>query len=1028
MRIIQYTILLFFTISAAAQQNYSLQKKDKDYYTALELFEKEKYSSSQRFFDEYSEKNKNSLSLKKISAEYYAALCAINLFNDDAEYRVTNFTNSYPESHYVNPIKQNMGENYYSQKKWKRAIDWFEQVNQNDLSESKKTELNFKIGYSHFQLDDLEEARITFYKIKDSNSKYASPATYYYSHINYNEENYETALQGFLKLTDDETFGGIVPYYITQIYYLQNKYDEVINYAPGLMGNIIPKRKAEVARIIGESYFRRNNFSDAIHYLNIYGEEAGSTSSQDKYLLAYCYYQLNQWPQAIELFEKISNGNNELSQNALYHLADCYLKTGEKDKARVAFSGASNLDFNEKIKEDALFNYAKLTYELDYSPFNEAIRAFNKYLRLYPESEKNDEVYNFLVISYLNAKNYRLALSSIEKIQNRNNQIDKAYQQIAFYRGLELFNNLQFNDAIDLFDKSLKYKQYNKNIEVRAYYWKAEAYFRMGDYNKSIELFQQFTLLSGAFNLKEYNLAHYNLGYAYFNQKKYAEALSWFRKYANLASNDKTNLLADTYNRIGDCMFVDQKYWPALENYDKSIEIGLYDVDYALFQKGFGLGLVNRPERKIETLNQLLKEQPNSAYIDDAIYELGRTYLGMQNNSKAQQYFEKLITEHENSSYLKKSLVQLGLIYYNTDRNQEALDVYKKVVENYSGSDEAQDALLGIKNIYLDMNDVDSYFAYVKNKGNYVTISASEKDSLSYKAAENIYMAGNCEEANKRLISYLEDFPNGTFKTNANFYLGDCYYQTQKYDNALVAFNEVISKPINMFTEPALLGASRINFSKENYEDALENYIQIEKVTELKTNLIESRLGQLRCYYILNNYEKTIEAANEVLLSEKISSEMEREARYKIAKSYLALGRDNDALDEFRQISNEVSSKEGAESKYMVCELTFKQGDLDKTEKEIFEFVDQSTPHQHWMAKSFLLLTDLYIQKDDLFQAGHTVQSIIDFYEVTDDGILDAAKERKNKIEAMEKKLNKEPELQDIEINVEKNVEGKTNE
>ena len=105
---------------------------------------------------------------------------------------------------------------------------------------------------------------MTFYEIKDIDTKYAAPALYYYSHIAYIQENYETALQGFLKLVDDETFAPVAPYYIAQIYYLQKKFEKVIEFAPPLMETVSDKRAPEMAKIIGESYFYLGRYEEAI--------------------------------------------------------------------------------------------------------------------------------------------------------------------------------------------------------------------------------------------------------------------------------------------------------------------------------------------------------------------------------------------------------------------------------------------------------------------------------------------------------------------------------------------------------------------------------------------------------------------------------------------------------------------------------------------------------------------------------------------------------------------------------------------
>jgi hypothetical protein len=55
----------------------------------------------------------------------------------------------------------------------------------------------------------------------------------------------------------------------------------------------------------------------------------------------------------------------------------------------MAFSAAARVDFDRTIQEDALFNYSMLTFEIAYSPFNEAINGLNTFIELFPESRKD---------------------------------------------------------------------------------------------------------------------------------------------------------------------------------------------------------------------------------------------------------------------------------------------------------------------------------------------------------------------------------------------------------------------------------------------------------------------------------------------------------------------------------------------------------------------------------------------------------------------------------------------------------------
>ena len=173
------------------------------------------------------------------------------------------------------------------------------------------------------------------------------------------------------------------------------------------------------------------------------------------------------------------------------------------------------MNFDKKIKEESLFNYAKLTYEIGYSPFGEAIAAFQEYIDNYPGSERIQEVYDYLVATYMQIKNYKAALASLDKISNKDARLEEAYQRVAFFRGLELFKNMEIDASVDMFDKSLKYQKYNMSLRARAIYWRGEAYYRLGQFDKARDDYELFMGLPGSMLLGEAKLIRYNLGSAF---------------------------------------------------------------------------------------------------------------------------------------------------------------------------------------------------------------------------------------------------------------------------------------------------------------------------------------------------------------------------------------------------------------------------------------------------------------------------------------------------------------------------------
>ena len=1011
--IVNLLIMIVLCSVATAQKTLYHTDEDKQYQQAVELYNNGKYSAAQVLFDDYAARHAGENSDQLSNSEFYSAMSAVKLFNNDAEARIIKFLNENPENPHRNEATFNLAGYFFQRKSYNNALIYYELVDNSRLSREDEAEYQFKKGYCYFLKEDYAKARVAFNVIKDLDTKYTAPALYYYAHINYIQGNYETALTGFLRLKDDVNFGPIVPYYLTQIYYKQNKYDEVVKYAPALMENVTEKRGPEIAKITGESYVQLNLFQEAIPYLEKYHETGSNISSEDKYSLGYTYYKTGAYDKAASVFSQITGSETALSQNALYHLADCHIRMNDKNKARMAFTSASKMDHDPVIQEDALFNGALLTYELDYSPFNEAVQALNEYLDKYPNSKRSEEATNYLVLAYLNAKNYSLALASIEKLRNMSNEIKKAYQKIAYYRGLELFSNLNFDGAINMLDASDKYGNFDNGIYALSLYWMGEAWYRKGNYNEAAVNYNGFLAQPGATGYPEYPLALYNLGYCYFSEKKYDDAAVWFGRFVSASKNQPKEVISDAYNRLGDCFFVQTQYSKAVGYYDNALKTGGGPSDYTLLQKALALGVTGKDNEKIAVLNQLLTSWPKSNYKADVYYQMAESYVKLNQTEQAIINYRKVISDFPRSSYVKKSLLGLALLYFNSNRNSDAIASYKKVIEDYPGTQEAENAMSGLKNVYVDNKDVEGYYAYMKDKGQLTSSDMIEQDSLTYLTAERIYMSGDYTRAVQSLTSYINKNPEGRFLLNAWFYKGDCHYRAKEDDASLESFAHVIDAPQSRFTELALLGSSRIKFRQKDYAKAAEFYAKLEEVAEVQSNLLEARMGLLDCYSMLGEHNRVIELADRVLLTEKLSQEQARKAHFAKAKSLHANNREMLALEEYQKVATEVKSAEGAEAKYRIAEIYYQRRETENAEKVITDFADKTTPHQFWMAKSFLLWADIFKEKGDDFQAVQTLQSLIDYYEKTDDGIIDEAKQKRKQFADKQNNATRPQDIQD---------------
>jgi len=992
--VLTFFFFLIFLTKTISQVPFTAAELRSDYNIGMELFSKEKYPAAIKHLDAFIRENDPADQLVVAEASYHRALAALYLFNPDAEIRMMTYVRKYPESPRINDGLMALGNYFYQNKNYRKAATYYEQVNRQELAFSELPGYFFRFGYSLYLRGDREKALLMFSEIKDVDTEYTPPALYYFSHIAYEQKMYQTAMDGFTRLKKDETFGTVVPFYIVQILYLQKNYDGILEMAPDLLNSAGKERAVELYRFIGDAYYNKENYKEALPYLEKFATGTKISGREDKYQLGYCYYRTGDLEKAIKIFLEIGARQDILSQNIWFLLGDCYLQTGNKKRAQFGFAEASKMDFDKKIREDALFNYAKMMYETSYSPFGEVIQSFQEYIENYPSSDRIQEAYDYLIAAYMQIKNYKAALASLDRVKNKNSRLEEAYQKVAFFRGLELFRNMELENSVDMFDRSLKYEKYNRNLRARAIYWRGEAWYRLANYEKAQADYTEFMSVPGSMLLSEYNMVRYNLGYTCFNLKNYPDAIAHLRTFESGVTNVRPEVLADAKNRIADCYYIATNYQQAISYYDKVIEYGKADADYAMYQKGFSLGLLNDQRGKADILSSLTVKYPTSSFVPNAIFERGRAYVILKDYSRGEADFNTIITSFKNTPFVPRAMIQLGLVYYNAGENEKAISQFRQVIENYKSTPEARDAMTGLKNAYVEINDVEAYFAYVKTLEGYGDVNLAEKDSLLYSSGENLYITGNYGRAGDVFRNYLKEFPNGSFRQNAQFYLAECLRAAGNNDEALSLYATVAGEPNGQFTEQSLIAAASISYDREDYKASLQYYEMLEKAAVNSGNRIIALKGQLRSAYQLGDAQKTISAADKINTSADIPEELTREATFMKGKANYSLNNFDDALIDFNKLSGEIISAEGAESKYRVAELLFKKDQVAESEKVINEFTVQNTPHQYWMARMFLLLSDISIKKGDLLQARATLQSLRDYYSIDNDGILDEVKAR----------------------------------
>ena len=199
------------------------------------------------------------------------------------------------------------------------------------------------------------------------------------------------------------------------------------------------------------------------------------------------------------------------------------------------------------------------------------------------------------------------------------------------------------------------------------------------------------------------------------------------------------------------------------------------------------------------------------------------------------------------------------------------------------------------------------------------------------------------------------------------------------------------------FVPEALVQLSEYTYSKQQYAQSLGYYRQLEAVTSDRAQRLTARTGIMRCLAAQEESRELLEAASQLMQESNLSPDLLREARYHKAMSLLRLNRAEEAVADMETLAKESKTAYGAEIRYRLAQYYFDQGKTDKADSLAQQFLQEGTPHKYWMARCFILLADINMQRGDDFQARQYLLSLKENYTVQDD-IQEKISERLNKI------------------------------
>jgi len=998
-------LLTFFFTGINAQNTLVKSSPDDLYRNGLELIDKQKFGAARESFTQFIKLQPNTI--KAIDAEYYVAYCALSLFNSDGEGLVNSFIEKYPYHAKTAIAYFDLGGLYYNNKKYDKAIEYYEKVNDENLSETQKNERYFKLGYAYFTGKNFDKALPNFNFIKNKNNTYTYAACYYAGYIELKNNAFEDALSDLTKAEKNEEYQPLIPHMITKIYYRQSKFDDVISYGEKSIQNSTIQSKSEISLMVADAWFFKKDYKKALENFDNYIKEEKSVASKEvTYRIGYSQYKNDKFEDASTSFKKNASANDTIGQASAYYLGLSYLKLGTKEYALLAFEHAGKFNFNKKIREEALFLYSKLNVDLQ--RYKNAIPALKEFISTYDvNSERFDEANELLSESLLKTNNYSEAISYIESMKSRSIIINKTYQKVTYYKATEYFNAGKYKDAGDLFDKSLK-NTYDLNIQIACLFWKAEIASINKEYDDAINLYAKVFEKSENNQDELFIKSRYGIGYAYYNTKQYDKALPHFKEYVKeMEKSSSKAYYTDALLRLADLYYVNRAYAEAANYYDLAIKNFTTDIDYAYFQKGIVLVFEEQLQEAKNSFEIVINKYPTSVYYEAAIYQKAQLDFRSGDLNAALTGFTKLIGSKLNSHpYEPNALLKRALIYSSLKKYDEAIADYNTILDKYYNLPIHEDALRGAQEAYSasdrseDFNNKLEEFK-LKNPQSIVL------EGVGFESVKGLYFEGKFKKAITLLEDYLSKYPQSANAPDARFFLADSYYSLGNIESAMKNYELVVAERKSIYVTKSLQKLADINFKNKQFAISKNYYQLFFANAKSKKEKNSALIGLMESNYFLAQFDSSEHYAGEVLKGGNVNINAESKANMCLGKIAFAKEEYDKATDYFLNLVNYNNEITSAEAQYYIAEILYKQKKHKQSIESLYYLNNNFDSDDYWLGKSFLLISENLIALNELFQAKSTLKSIIQNSKNAE--IVKTAQERLDLLESQGKEEEEKP-------------------
>ena len=266
------------------------------------------------------------------------------------------------------------------------------------------------------------------------------------------------------------------------------------------------------------------------------------------------------------------------------------------------------------------------------------------------------------------------------------------------------------------------------------------------------------------------------------------------------------------------------------------------------------------------------------------------------------------------------------------------------MIRLYPTSEEARAAADDLKHIAADEGTLADYSSFLASVPDAPKLSEGEAVALLLESAEKAAAEGRTADALARATEIAETYPDSPESVKAL---------------AIKAQAEADSG-----MEPR----------------AFETYTLMAEKASSAADINTARQGIMESGVRLGYYDKAIEAADGLLASSAIGADVREQAQFTKALALAKQDKGAEAIRIWNTLASDPESLYGAMSLYHLAQAQFDLRRTAEAEKSVNRLIDANPPHDYWLARGFILLSDIRAAEGNNFEAAEYLRSLRENY------------------------------------------------